>query len=60
MHATKRIPVTERVWEELSQLKRAGQTYNELLNDLIEERKKALLFKEMRSIEEKGDFVELE
>jgi len=60
MYATKRIPVTARIWEELSKLKKAGQTYDELLAELIEERKKARLFEEMRLIEEKGDFVELE
>lgn len=60
MHATKRIPVTSMIWEELSQLKKAGQTYDELLAELIEERKKARLFEEMRAIEEKGHFVELE
>lgn len=60
MHATKRIPVTERMWQELSRLKRAGQSYDELLAELVEEHKKTLLFKEMRLIEERGDFVELE
>lgn len=60
MYATKRIPVTARIWEELSGLKRAGQTFDELLAELIAERKKARLFEEMRLIEEKGDFVELE
>ena len=60
MNATKRIPVTERVWEELSQLKRAGQTFDELLSDLVEEKKKALLFREMKAIEDRGEFVELE
>jgi predicted CopG family antitoxin len=60
MNAAKRIPVTEKVWEELSALKRAGQTYDELLGDLIEEHKKAVLFREIRAIEEKGEFVELD
>lgn len=60
MYATKRIPVTSRIWEELGRLKKAGQTYDELLTELIEEHKKARLFEEMRAIEEKGDFVELE
>ncbi len=57
MHATKRIPVTERMWQELSRLKKAGQSYDELLAELVEEHKTTLLFKEMRLIEEKGDFV---
>jgi predicted CopG family antitoxin len=60
MHAAKRIPVTEERWMELSRLKKAGQTYDELLAELIEEHKKTRLFEEMRRIEEKGDFVELE
>jgi len=32
----KRIPVTEAVWNELSDLKAAGQTYSELLEEMIE------------------------
>lgn len=60
MHATKRIPVTEERWIELSRLKEAGQTYDELLAKLIEEYKRAKLFEEMRRIEEEGEFVELE
>ncbi len=60
MNAAKRIPVTERVWEELSSLKRAGQTFDELLDVLIEEHKKAVLFREMRDIEERGEFVDLD
>ncbi len=60
MHATKRIPVTEERWIELSRLKKAGQTYDELIADMIEEYKKTRLFKEMQRIEEMGEFVELE
>lgn len=59
MHATKRIPVSVKIWEELSELKKEGQTYDELLAELIEERKKARLFEEMHAIEEKGVFSEL-
>ncbi len=60
MNATKRIPVTEEIWQELNRLKRAGQTYDELLLELLEESKKSLLFAEMRRIEEEGEFVELD
>jgi predicted CopG family antitoxin len=60
MHATKRIPVTEKIWAELGRLKKAGQTYDELLMELVEEYKKTRLFEEMRLIEEKDDFVELD
>jgi len=58
MLATKRIPVTENVWTELSELKRAGQTYSELLEEMIEDKKKARLFRDMEKIEEEGEFVE--
>ncbi|MFH1773587.1 MAG: hypothetical protein ABH874_01335 [Methanobacteriota archaeon] len=59
MHATKRIPVTEKRWVELSRMKSAGQTYDELLAEIIEDYKKTRLFEEMRRIEERGEFVEL-
>jgi len=58
MLATKRIPVTENVWVELSALKKAGQTYSQLLEEMIEDRKKARLFRDMEKIEEEGEFVE--
>lgn len=58
MEANKRIPVTESVWIDLSSLKKAGQTYSQLLEEMIEERKKARLFRDMDKIEEEGDFVE--
>ncbi|MEE8401758.1 MAG: hypothetical protein V3R86_06355 [Candidatus Hydrothermarchaeaceae archaeon] len=60
MNATKRIPVTERMWQELGGLKKAGQSYDELLAELVEEHKKTRLFKEMLLVEEKEDFVELD
>lgn len=36
MTADKRIPVTEPTWENLHDLKEAGQTYDELLQDMID------------------------
>jgi len=59
MPATKRIPVTEAVWNELSDLKVAGQTYSQLLEEMIEDRKKARLFKDMERIGAEGEFVQL-
>ena len=58
MLATKRIPVSEAVWVELSDLKAAGQTYSQLLEEMIEDRKKARFFRDMERIEEEGEFVE--
>jgi predicted CopG family antitoxin len=59
MLATKRIPVTEAVWMELSDLKRAGQTYSQLLEEMIENQKKARLFRDMDEIEKRGKFAEM-
>jgi predicted CopG family antitoxin len=58
MLATKRIPVSETVWAELSSLKAAGQTYSQLLEEMIEDRKKAQFFREMERIEKEDEFVE--
>jgi predicted CopG family antitoxin len=48
MAAVKRIPVTEPVWRELSEMRSAGQTYAELLEDMIEERKKRRLEEDVK------------
>lgn len=58
-NATKRIPVTEERWRELHDLKDAGQTYDDLLGELVEEYKKRRLFGEMDAREESGEFEEL-
>jgi predicted CopG family antitoxin len=34
--ANKRIPVTEDRWNELNEIKEAGQTYDELIEELLE------------------------
>jgi len=57
MPAVKRIPVTEPVWKELSEMRSAGQTYAELLEELIEARKKDRFASDMMRIEEEGTFV---
>ena len=58
--ADKRIPVTEERWEELHELKGAGQTFDELLEELIEEKKKKRLADMVRDKRENGDFVEID
>lgn len=52
MQADKRMPVTESVSMDLCSLKRAGQTYSQLLEEVIEERKKAKLFHDREEIED--------
>jgi hypothetical protein len=59
MSAVKRIPVAEPVWKDLAEMHLAGQTYTELLSEMIEERKKTRLAQDMQRIEEEGTFVPL-
>lgn len=42
-NASKRIPVTEERWKELSELKQAGETYDDLLGELIREHQRRQL-----------------
>lgn len=58
MTATKRIPVSEPVWTSLTDLKKPGQTYDELLAEIIEHEKEHHFLVEMAAIEKKADFVE--
>jgi len=60
MTATKRIPVSERVWAEVSELKRPGQTFDDLLSHMVEQEKKRRFIEDMDRIETEGDFVELD
>lgn len=57
----KRIPVTESVWKDLSEMRSAGQTYTELLAEMIEERKKSRLEADVITWENRSDseFVSL-
>jgi hypothetical protein len=57
MPATSRIPVSRVVWEELSGLKSAGETYDHLLAEMIEREKTRRLFEDMDRIEKRGKFV---
>ncbi len=58
--ANKRIPVTKEVWEGLSDLKRPGETFAQLLEGMIENEKKARLFRDLDKIEEEDEFEELQ
>jgi len=57
MPATSRIPVSRVVWEELSGLKSAGETYDHLLAEMIEREKERRLFEDMDRIEKRGKFL---
>jgi hypothetical protein len=60
MTPAKRVPVSEKVWSDLSALKGAGQTYDTLLVSMIEQEKKRRFITDLDRIEEEGDFVELD
>jgi predicted CopG family antitoxin len=59
MLATKRVAVTEPVWAELSDLRRPGETFSQLLAEMIEREKKTRLIEHLKHIADEGDFVEL-
>lgn len=60
MSADKRIPVSEERWRELGEMKDAGQTYDELLEALIEAHKQQRLAEMVREKGEDGEFVEVD
>jgi predicted CopG family antitoxin len=55
MSAVKRIPVTEPVWKDLAEMRSAGQTYTELLAEMIEDRKKRRLEEDVKMWESLPD-----
>jgi predicted CopG family antitoxin len=57
--ANKRIPVTPEVWESLSKLKRPGQTYDNLLEEMIALKEAHDFLMQLQKIERTGDFVSL-
>ncbi len=57
--ASKRIPVTTEIWESLSKLKRPGQTYTSLLEEMIALKEEYDFLMHLEEIEKKGDFVNL-
>lgn len=59
MNLSKRIPVTEKVWKELAEMRAAGQTYDDLLAEMIELRKKRRLVEEVSRSLQEDTFVPL-
>ena len=53
----KRIPVSEQTWKQLGRMKEAGETYDELLGEMMREHNRRKLFEKMEKaekMEEKG------
>lgn len=55
MASTKRVPVSEPTWKELGKMKEAGQTYDDLIKDLIQEANRTELAKKVRESMEKDE-----
>jgi len=55
MSAVKRIPVSEPLWKKLGEMKGAGQTYDDLLLDMIERVQKARLEEDVKIWESRQD-----
>jgi predicted CopG family antitoxin len=51
-NASKRIPVTEERWKELNELKGAGETYDDLLGELIREHQRRQLAERATEVRE--------
>jgi predicted CopG family antitoxin len=60
MSSSKRIPISEQHWEELGDIKGAGQSWDDVVGDLIEQYKKARLFREVREARENDEFSSLD
>ena len=57
--ANKRIPVTEAIWESLANLKKHGQTYDQLLAELIALKQERDFLAHIEEIEKHGEFISL-
>jgi predicted CopG family antitoxin len=57
--ASKRIPVTEEIWESLADLKKHGQTYDQLLAEMIALKQERDFLAHIEEIEKHGEFVSL-
>jgi predicted CopG family antitoxin len=51
-NASKRIPVTEERWKELNELKGAGETYDDLLRELIQGHQRRQLAERAKEVRE--------
>lgn len=57
--ATKRIPVSPSTWETVHQLRKPGQTYDDVIRDLIRKGSENLLIAETWRIRKRGEYGSL-
>jgi hypothetical protein len=58
--AYKRIPVTEEIWESLSEMKRPGQTYDRLLSEMIALKQEHDFLTHLEEVKKTGEFMTLD
>lgn len=51
MTLTKRIPVSEMIWKQLSSVKEAGRTYDDLLREMLQLFNRNKLMEKMEKVE---------
>lgn len=49
---TKRIPVSERIWKQLGKEKEAGETYDDLIQKLLQSYHRLNLMRKIKNVEE--------
>ena len=57
--ATKRIPVCPSTWETVHQLRKPGQTFDDVINELIRKNSEIRLIEETQRIRKRNKFVPL-
>ena len=57
--ATKRIPVCPSTWETVHQLRKPGETYDDVIRELIRRDSEIRLIEEMERIRKRGNYVPL-
>jgi hypothetical protein len=57
--ATKRIAVTPSTWRTVHQLRKPGQTYDDVINELIRRDSESRLIEETQRIRKRNKFVPL-
>jgi len=57
--ATKRIPVCPSTWETVHQLRKPGQTFDDVINELIRKNSETRLIEETQRIRKRNTFVPL-
>lgn len=62
MTLTKRIPVSETIWRELSHAKEAGRTYDDLLGEMLRIYNREKLMEKMKKVEamKEEDLVDID